>query len=273
MAYLSQNHCMETLEFTMDAGRYQAAYTTLLSNDASFWVRDRVDHVCSLWEKLMQAYIIPYAPREVNLPGRVRDRLLGLSCGSIPPSPRELDDAVRIVYELMNDSVLVPFIESVTPAHSEGYADDEGQDVREGRSRIRIPPRDAVKSDESSRSPKFLPQLSLSRSGASRSASSSGEAGDREGLTDDSASAHSPPAMEPMTPPTTPPTSDWAFSTSPGGLQRALAAHNSGWKKVGAKLGLSRKGRPDRRSHPTSSASGYGDGDVHMSDASNASAL
>ena len=35
MAYLSQNHCMETLEFTMDADRYRAAYSKLLGPDAA----------------------------------------------------------------------------------------------------------------------------------------------------------------------------------------------------------------------------------------------
>jgi hypothetical protein len=74
-------------------------------------------------------------------------------------------------------------------------------------------------------------------------------------LTDDTSSSASPPGMEPMTPPTTPLTSDWAFtssssSTSPGSLQRAVSAHNAGWRKMGAKLGLSRKGR-GKRSHPS----------------------
>ena len=270
MAYLSQNHCMETLEFTMDADRYQTAYTSLLPNDPALWTRDRTEHVCLLWGKLMQAYIIPYAPREVNLPGPVRDRLLGLSYTSMPPSPRELDEAVQIVYELMNDSVLFPFIESVAPHYSTTQAEDDAYDGREGRSRIRSVRDGAGSSEETSRSPKFLPQLSVGRSGNSRSNSSSAEAADREGLTDDSASVGSPPGTEPMTPPTTPPTSDWAFSTSPGGLQRALAAHNSGWKKVGAKLGLSRKGRPPKRSNPTSSGP---DGDINMSDSSHNSSL
>jgi hypothetical protein len=46
-----------------------------------------------------------------------------------------------------------------------------------------------------------------------------------------------------MTPPTTPPSTDLGFSTSPGSFHRAITAHNNGWKKMGAKLGLSRKGR------------------------------
>ncbi|KAK2010291.1 regulator of G protein signaling superfamily [Colletotrichum eremochloae] len=262
MAYLSQNHCLETLEFTMDAERYRNAYQQIIINQE--WVGDGTEHVCSLWEKLMQAYIIPYAPREVNLPSRVRDRLMALQCPPTPPPPSELDEAVRIVYELMNDSVLVPFIESVMSGHLDVRMEDDGHDVRQGRSRLQVDGAGA-RLDEPKRSPKFLPQLIVGRSEAtSRSASASGM--EREGLTDDSGSAASP-GTEPMTPPTTPPTSDWTFSTSPGGLQRALTAHNNGWKKVGAKLGLHRKSRANRRSQGPSSAP-INEGDVAMAEAS-----
>ncbi|EQB53246.1 hypothetical protein CGLO_07041 [Colletotrichum gloeosporioides Cg-14] len=234
MAYLSQNHCLETLEFTMDAERYRKDYDKFITNKD--WAGEGGnDHVCQLWEKLMQAYIIPYSPREVNL-----------------PSP--LDEAVRIVYELMNDSVLLPFIESALPSHSDIRMDEDPIDIRQGRSRARG-------ADD------------IGASGAtSRSASASGEHTEREGLTDDSGSAVSP-GTEPMTPPTTPPTSDWTFSsTSPGGgFQRALTAHNNGWKKVGAKLGLHRKSRSNRRNNPTSSAPL--DGDISMAEASQSNTL
>lgn len=134
MAYLSQNHCLETLEFTMDADRYSTAYNQILAEQPSC----ANDRVCLLWEKLMQAYIIPYAPREVNLPSRVRDRLLALSYTSAPPPPSELDDAVGIVYELMNDSVLLPFIESLSPAHPAYHIEEDMVDPRQGRSRLTI---------------------------------------------------------------------------------------------------------------------------------------
>lgn len=251
----------------MDADRYRKAYEQIINNHE--WIGDGNEHVCSLWEKLMQAYIIPYAPREVNLPSPVRDRLIAQSCSSTPPSPSELDEAVKIVYELMNDSVLVPFIESVMPGHTDVHMEEDGHD-RQGRSRLRVDGAGA-RLEEPRRSPKF-PQLTVGRSGAtSRSASASGEPMEREGLTDDSGSAASP-GTEPMTPPTTPPTSDWTFSTSPGGLQRALTAHNNGWKKVGAKLGLHRKSRSNRRNHAPSSAP-ITDGDVSMAEASQSNPL
>ncbi|KAL6414026.1 hypothetical protein AUP68_03559 [Ilyonectria robusta] len=226
MAYLSQNHCMETLEFTLDAQRYSAFYNELMIQPTSRCV-DSDDRVCSLWEKLMQVYIIPCAPREVNIPAHVRDHLLSLPCGPSPPHPSQLDEAGRIIYELMNDSLLVPFLESVAPMQLDGP------------------------SDESARSPRFASHNRMS--GPIRSTTSM-QGLESDSLTDDS-DCNSPPAMEPMTPPTTPPTSEWTFNNpSPGSLQRAVAAHNKGWKKMGAKLGFSRK-NTHRRQTPTSSSS------------------
>lgn len=211
MAYLSQNHCMETLEFTLDSQRYSTFYDQLMSESPCS--DDSNDRVCSLWDKLMQVYIIPGAPREVNIPARVRDRLLAIPYGPTPPHPSTLAEAGRIVYELMNDSLLVPFLESVAPLHV-----------------------DTSVHGSHSRGPQ---------------SPASGHIADVEGLTDDS-DANSPGPMEPMTPPTTPPTtSEFLFSHT----SRAMAAHNKGWRKMGARLGLSRKGN-SRKSTPTSSTSG-----------------
>lgn len=261
MAFMSQNHCLETLEFTMDAERYRSAYSNLLGSG------DGYEHVCSLWQKLMRAYILPCGPREVNLPAHVRDRLLSLPVSTAPPNPSELDEAARIIYELMNDSVLGPFIASVTTPPDEAFqtAEVDAQDHRQSRSRLWSP---SSSSDESGRSARagFLPMLSIPwASEPKSSASSSSDTGDR-GLTDDSANTPSPTANEPMTPPTTPPTSDWGFSTSPGGgLHKAISAHSSGWKKMGAKLGLSRMGR-NKRGHSASVTSAGPDVDVSTSD-------
>ncbi|KAI0010605.1 hypothetical protein F4779DRAFT_627051 [Xylariaceae sp. FL0662B] len=244
MAFLSQNHCLETLEFILDAERYRTVYFQIAEGD----VPDGPEHACSLWLKVIEAYIMPCAPREVNLPAHVRDRLLRLPCmASKPPHPFELDEAVQIVRELMNDSVLVPFLESLAPTTTEHPDDGDAQESRPGRPRLRIP-RDGVSGDETSQSPRtpYLPLFSIGRSGGAshRSISSSTEAGDGDLVTDDSSSRNSTPGIEPVTPPTTPPTSDFAFATSPNTLQRAISGNS--WKKMGAKLGLSRKTKSTR---------------------------
>ncbi|KAK4120775.1 regulator of G protein signaling superfamily [Parathielavia appendiculata] len=251
-AFLSQNHCLETLEFTMDADRYRSVYSNFLREQAAGY-GDGADYVCSHWQKIINAYIVPYGHREVNLPAHVRDRLLSLPATPVPPHPTELDEAVRIVYELMNDSVLGPFLASVA-AQYDGCADAGAPDSKKARSRLWIPKDSSP--DESGRSPKmgFLPMLNIPwTSEPKSSASSASDFAERGGLTEDSANTPSPTGNEPMTPPTTPPVSDWGFSTSPGGLHKT-GSHSSGWKKMGAKLGLNRMGRSKRGHSSTTSA-------------------
>ncbi|KAJ4307063.1 hypothetical protein N0V88_000438 [Collariella sp. IMI 366227] len=250
MAFLSQNHCLETLEFTMDAERYRSAYSSLLMGQCA-GSADGPEHVCCLWQKLMNAYILPYGHREVNLPAHVRDRLLSFPSTPVPPHPSELDEAARIVYELMNDSVMGPFLASMTVHHEDL---PEAHEHRHSRSKLRIPRESSSGSDDSSRSPRmnFLPMLNIPWTSESKSsASSTSDAADRGMLTDDS--ANSPSGNEPVTPPTTPPLSDWGFSSPPAGLHK-LSSHNSGWKKMGAKLGLNRMGR-SKRGHSSSATS------------------
>ncbi|RKF76263.1 putative regulator of g protein signaling domain protein [Golovinomyces cichoracearum] len=125
MAYLSQIHCLENLEFTMDAARYEKHYHAIMSRASSKPKSDsspvESESVRKLWLKLLNAYIRPNGPRELNLPSDVRDTLLSLPCTtSSPPHPSELVKAVKITYELMDQSVLVPFLNSLTPSRSNG---------------------------------------------------------------------------------------------------------------------------------------------------------
>ncbi|KAK3900517.1 hypothetical protein C8A05DRAFT_35838 [Staphylotrichum tortipilum] len=268
-AFLSQNHCMETLEFTMDADRYRSVHSNFFGEQGAPAAEppsaESHEHVCSLWRKIINAYIVQYSHREVNLPAPIRDRLLSLPSSPVPPDPSELDEAVKIVYELMNDSVLGPFLASMT-AQDEDAGETEMVDAhdaahhdsnRQSRSRLRMPRDPSASSDESSRSPKmgFLPILNMSwTSEPKSSASSSSDTTERGALTDDGANTPSPTGNEPMTPPTTPPMTDWGFSTASGGLHKALSTHSSGWKKMGAKLGLNRMGR-SKRGHSSAATS------------------
>lgn len=253
MAYLSQNHCLETLEFVLDADRYRAAYARAGQSSEEFGAQD----ICTLWRKVIDAYIMPCAPREVNLPAHVRDRLLQLECSSYgPPHPSELDEAVQIVHELMNDSVLVPFLESYMPQLSESQSqlEEEVQESRQGRSRLRISRETSFSGDEASQSPKnaFLPLLGINRT-SHRPISTATDLSEADLVTDDS-SPNSTPGVEPITPPTTPPMSDFAHGGSPNTFQRAMSGNS--WKKMGAKLGLGKKSKTSRRSlHSNTSVS------------------
>ncbi|KAI9761173.1 MAG: hypothetical protein M4579_001220 [Chaenotheca gracillima] len=256
MAYLSQNHCLETLEFTMDAGRYRSHYNEMavLENGSS----QGRDFVRMLWQRLLDAYITQNGPREVNLPSNVRDRILSLPNDFAPPPPEVLDTAVKIVYELMEESVLVPFLNSASrsvrdpthayaapwresPESTYGSHSLEERSVHSARSRRGSSPPTAMELVTSS-----LPanrRATRSSPGASNMSSTSGD-----NLTDDSGGASSP-GHEPMTPPTTPPTSD-AGGTSPRSRD-----NNGTWKKMTGKLGW--KKRPGGGRYPTIDDEGH----------------
>ncbi|KAL7624464.1 hypothetical protein AAE478_006029 [Parahypoxylon ruwenzoriense] len=252
-AFLTQNHCLETLEFILDAQQYKETYYEIAQGQ----LPNGPEHICFLWRKVIDAYIMPCAPREVNLPAHVRDRLLQLSCcESNPPHPSELDEAVQIVRELINDSVLVPFLESAVPTAVDSHVEEEAHDLRQGRSHLWIP-RDPISSDEASPSPRasYLPLFIMGRSGgAVNRSTASTETVDGDLITDDSSSPNSTPGAEPMTPPTTPPTSDFTYNTSPSTLQKAISGNS--WKKMGAKLGLTKKSKSTRRAGSTSTHTG-----------------
>ena len=265
MAYLSQNHCLETLEFTMDASRYKKHYSTLLEEGGGKVLpgTEGCEYVRMLWRKLLDAYIIPNGPREVNLPSSCRDELLNLPNDHTPPAPTKLDAAVKMVYELMNESVFVPFLNSVsapTPHPSDSLnspfsSESEFSSLRESRSlspagnsgRDQSPSTSSFSSHSTSfsRHISHISQRShltdaLRRSRNSQHASSSSAETGPE-LTDDSSTDSPMSSAEPFTPPVTPPTSDGFDSASP--------VEESGWKKMGSKLGLRRSKTGHKSQH------------------------
>lgn len=117
MAYLSSNLCLENLEFTMDAGRYKKHYAKMLAKAGESGKPSQKDseYVRLLWVRLIDAYIAPNGSREVNLPSNVRDPILNAETSPMPPAPETLDLAVTKTFELMEESVLVPFLNSAYP--------------------------------------------------------------------------------------------------------------------------------------------------------------
>jgi hypothetical protein len=249
MAFLSQNHCLETLEFIIDAERYASSYAEMISGQGER-AGDANEYLCSLWRKLMDAYLNESAPHELNVPGPVQKRLLELPCDTAPPHPSELDEAVRIVHELMNYSVLGPFLASVATTPEEEWDADQAHIGRHSREHLEPVPH---RHDHVPWSPKttFMPLFAgLHRpdSGHTRNSGSSFVNAADLGIMD-APCRTAPPAAEPLTPPTTPPTGEWGFETSPNTLQRAINAHNSGWKRMGEKLGIKPKSSRTKRGH------------------------
>lgn len=280
----------------MDAQRYTKHYQELVGGDPHTPLSPNTpecDYVRMLWQKLLDAYIAPNGPREVNLPSNVRDRLMSLPSTYSPPDAAELDPAVQIIYELMEESVLVPFLnsmvisrgglevlssspwtssESMTDTYMTGSLDDRSLSRSKSRTRDGSPAGESGSDmlSQSSSGPSPRPSHSLhltaaiSRGTARLSAHLSGSSGTSaeapDSLTDDSTDSPSPSgsALEPMTPPHTPPTSHTEFvNISPGtSPHTGRGEGSSGWKKMGAKLGW-KKSRSGHGSGSSTSSSRY----------------
>ena len=246
-AYLSQNHCLENLEFTMDADRYRERFDAVNVQMAGMPISsdfEECNYLRMLWQRLLDAYIIPDGSREINIPSNVRETLLSLPNHTFPPRPEELEAATKIIYNLMEESVLVSFLNDVPPKTGPGSRVDMNMQMDDNppsrhsptrrkhnrsRSRRRQSPSSSTDmfnfhSNSSRRAPSQTSSLTVNPNRTHRSASHLSSGSAEACLTDDSASASSP-GREPMTPPTTPPSSDI------GGTSPKNRSDNA-WKKM-----------------------------------------
>ncbi|KNG79956.1 regulator of G protein signaling domain protein RgsD [Aspergillus nomiae NRRL 13137] len=265
MAYLSQNHCLETLEFTLEAKRYRETYDTLSQQLSEYPIVSdcpESQHLRMLWQRLLTAYIIPGSPREINVSSEVRDDILRQANSTIPPLPETLSAAVKLVHELMEESIFLPFLnahsasaqvvplgEPLFPQEDEvtvvsGPSLDEHAMKRARSKGRRLSPRSSKDfgspTYSSGRSNFSLSAMtSMGKSSHRHSSHTSSGSGDcSAGLTDDSGSLQSLSAGEPMTPPTTPPSSDaHGLHLAHSPKQRT----DNPWKKMGMKLGFKKR--------------------------------
>ncbi len=252
MAYLSQNHCVETVEFTMEANRYRNTYGTLsvrLGPDALTNPDTRESqHLHMLWQRLLTAYILPGAPREINLSSEVRDALLRYRDVTTPPTPDTLDSAIKRIHDLMEESIFLPFLSSLTTSPSmmaqmdSPFGPEDTMDlsspsldenpVKHVRSRTkRTSPQSSTKDlpATTGRSNISLSaEHALGKRGSGALLSTSGKSG-LLALTHDPQSSQT--AEEPMTPPTTPQDGEPHLSINSPKLRT-----DNPWKKMGMKL-------------------------------------
>lgn len=253
MAYLSQNHCLETLEFTMEAKRYGETYRSvarMLNQDPIATECPQSQHLRTIWHRLLAAYISPGAPREINLSSEVRDALLAEADGPQPPLPETLDAAVRRMHDLMEESIFIHFVNSQSSSLNMAMSIDSPSLEDAPDALRRVTTRGRRGSPESSRDdlgPHRVPgsariaalAKTSSHISGNISAHSSSVSGDSASpiLTDDSVSVLSSPVVgEPMTPPNTPPSSD----LSPQAYSPKNRSDNT-WKKMGMRLGFKKR--------------------------------
>lgn len=240
MAFLSQNHCLENLEFTMDASRYRKHYSKMVNRHPGSPLSplsDECAYVLMLWRRLIDAYIRESGPREVNLPAEVRDNLLSLSDSYVPPHPSSLDEAVSKIYELMEESVLVSFLNSASPQSAHPSLSHEGYDSNLTRASTRSQEeRNLITRGQSTHVPahqrasapssltagfmqnrpfshsRFHSQPTSSGVQPTNTKITSGYGSGSDTLTDDSGSGSPSGMSDPLTPPGTPPMSDYPMT-------------------------------------------------------------
>lgn len=123
VGYLSQIHCLETLEFINDVAKYTEKYTSRTCSKKDLF-RD--------WHKIIDTYIRFDSPKELNLSCEIRKHIASLACSKLgsktsscdsaciakradndPPSPDNFQAVVDIVKETMKENAYLPFIASV----------------------------------------------------------------------------------------------------------------------------------------------------------------
>ena len=254
MAYLSQNHCLETLEFTLEAKRYHETYYAVATQSEDNTIATNTpesQHLCMLWERLLTAYIYPGSPREINLSSEDREPLLRHQNVDVPPAPETLDAAVKRIHDLMDESIFMPFLNSHTVSPSMSPSDpsfsaDESMNLstisleenpmRKIRSRARrLSPQSSTKDLDGSRGPISLGAMHAIGKRAS-GALISPSSGDSVPVSLDDSPQSSPTVEEPMTPPTTPPASEQHLPMHSPKLRT-----ENPWKKMGMKLGFKKR--------------------------------
>lgn len=243
-AFLSQKHCLETLEFTTEAKKYAAQYDQVAAQLAGTPLTIDTNEGFDLiqdWNRILDIYVKPGAPREINLPAEERDDLVEQSADFRPPRPEAFEPAIKRMYDLMSDSIFIPFCDSLKAiSYAQTYnpmSAWQSEDVEVSRltfderalhSRIptrrrRSPPNTntSAASFEATRSPPQHHRPTQSSSLSSALGRQSGvrlsthlshsSAVSESALTDSSGGLDSPPPGDQdsmVTPPTTPPTSD-----------------------------------------------------------------
>ncbi|XP_077660641.1 regulator of G-protein signaling domain-containing protein [Aspergillus fumigatus Af293] len=137
--FLARNHCLETLEFISEVKHYRESYNLSL---ARFSVsgkdpKEREDsYLFREWQHIKDAYIVPNAPREINIPGWMRDALMEIAPEVSYPPPILLEPVLHYAYEMLAEDAVLPFIRSLAD-----IADTNGAGHLQHRRQAYEPPR------------------------------------------------------------------------------------------------------------------------------------
>lgn len=119
--FLFQHQRLETLEFTVDARKYEEYYLDMVARQPQTTSDSLATaYLRNLWKKMMDKYVTVGGPKEVRLTSDVRAHLLSLSYTDAPPNAKELGSAMGAVLVHMEE-VLRPFLDStIVPSKVQG---------------------------------------------------------------------------------------------------------------------------------------------------------
>ena len=278
-AFLSEQHCLETLEFSVESKKYREKYDEAVAHLAGMPFTVETDEGFELqqdWTRILDIYIRPGAPREINLPAEERDDLVEWPFGLKPPPPEALEPAVKRMHDLMAESIFIPFCNNLrTISHAQTYnalseysqrhsrhIDDRGTSYPHNPAHRRKSPPSTSHSSSNFRPSRSPPsqhrpsQNSARSSGLSRtsgqritpyvSSSSTGSVGESAVADSESSDSILPADRHLLSPPVTPPAGEPSFhssgsQTSSPNAPRPQRTESGGWKKMSQKIWPGRK--------------------------------
>jgi hypothetical protein len=109
-AFLSEQHCLEMLQFVTEARDYVDACKEYADHvDAGYF------DLLKRWKRIMNVYVRPGAPREIDISAEYRVYLTEwpAEASDSPPPSVVLEQALKRTYGLMMDSTYIPFCKSL----------------------------------------------------------------------------------------------------------------------------------------------------------------
>ncbi|ODQ67357.1 regulator of G protein signaling superfamily, partial [Nadsonia fulvescens var. elongata DSM 6958] len=107
MGYMSQQHCLETLEFILDTQKYRNYYISAEYSKT---------HLKRIWKRIIDTYVNFNSPKELNLPSDIKDILLKQTDTTLenedanPPSPDDFGPAYKVVKMMIKENPYLGFI-------------------------------------------------------------------------------------------------------------------------------------------------------------------
>jgi hypothetical protein len=83
---------------------------SVLGEDPS---EEKDSYVVREWKHLKDTYIARNAPREINIPGWMRDDLMESTPGVACPPPIVLEPVLHYAYEMLAEDAVLPFVQSL----------------------------------------------------------------------------------------------------------------------------------------------------------------